>query len=212
MQKLLVSLIVLLIFQNINGQDTISSRYFVSVNTGAYFPSRNDFKTVYSSNVVFINGVSFGIPVINKTMHLYGKAMYFKKEGIPIIYHINIVDGEIQKYTTQEGKVTFTQFLFNIGMQKYYDFGDHHKINVVIGILLNISDEKYDKPEGNLSMKGFAGYLAGVGYEYDFINEHLSLFTEIQYNFNRLYLKSINISVGGLNINAGIRYNFETKL
>lgn len=211
MKKTLISVGIFGITLGINAQEDKKRDAFVSINSGIYLPSRSDFKTIYNSRFTFNNGLNVGVPITNSDIYLYGKAMFFRCEGVPIIYHYESNNGISQTYTTREGNIIYKQFLFNIGIQYNYSIKDLNKIitNGGISIINATETTNNTNADSESKAKGFAGYFIGLGYERNFENIPLSVFSEIQYNFNRPVFKALDLSYGGANVNAGIRFYFK---
>ncbi len=183
---------------------------FVSIKSGAYFPTKENFKEIFSTHFALINGVSMGIPIINKNFFFYSKAMYFRKKGVPIIYHYESKNGIDTFYTTQEGGVELEQWNINLGLQYTRQTSNSGKIFFNGGVLIVKSSSKYKlTPEINTTARGLAGFFIGTGYEKKLQAWPLSLFTELQYNFDRGIIWFGNPDFGGGNVNVGIRYYFK---
>ena len=206
-----VIVILLITTKGLYAQNDKKRDAFVSTNSGIYAPSRSDFKTIYDSRFTFNNGLSAGVPFTNSDIFLYGKAMFFRCEGVPIIYHYESNNGVSNTYTTREGNIIYKQFLFNLGVQYNYSIKELNKIitNGGISIVNATETTNNTSADSESKAKGVAGYFIGLGYERNFKNIPLSTFGEIQYNFNRLIFKALDLSYGGANINVGIRYYFK---
>jgi hypothetical protein len=196
-------------------QDSIESRkLFISIHSGAYFPSISGFNKVYHSPCAFINGISFGIPFTNKGFFVYAKGMYFQKSGTPITYHFEYdeLTGELTNtYTTQNSDViiTWRQWLGNIGIQYNLTIGQTNNLIFNGGIsLVKASEKTKDSSVGSDSGGfGLSGFFVGIGYEKRFLR-NFGIFSEAQYNFDFPILKQLGIRYGGTNLNVGIRYHF----
>jgi|WetSurMetagenome_2_1015567.scaffolds.fasta_scaffold227073_1 hypothetical protein len=214
MKNILKLFIIVILIANIQikciAQDSIDRKGFISVNSGIYLPSMINFNRIYDSHYTFINGISLGIPFTNEDVFFYCKVMYFQKSGTPIIYHFNSSNGVSNIYTTQEGDVALQQLLVNIGIQYNFSFELTNILTFNGGFSLIKASEKISNSPSNSESKasGFAGYFLGTGYEKRIFNK-FGLFSEIQYNFDRLIFKTLDINYGGTNINIGIRYYFS---
>lgn len=205
----LIALILIGINSKILAQDSINRKAFISINTGCYLPTGSDFSKIYG-NFIFINGLSFGIPFTNQNLFLYGKAMYFRKEGIPIIYHFTSINGISNTYTTQEGSIYINHFLFNLGLQYNFILHENFKIITNCGLAMIKSNEKSDNPVNYSSNSGgLSGFFIGLGLERKFAKIPLSLFFECQYNSTLTILKTYNLDYSALNLNIGLRYYFN---
>lgn len=213
MKKYLILVIIslLVLTKELNAQVHKKRNAFVSTNSGVYIPSRSDFKTIYNSKFTFNNGLSVGFPISNSDLYLYGKASFFRIEGVPIIYHYESNNGIPYTYTTREGNIIYKQFLFNLGIQYNYSIKEQNKIITNGGIsIINATEiTNNTSADSGSEAKGFTGYFIGLGYERDFKNIPLSIFSEMQYNFDRLIFKRLDLSYGGANINIGIRFYFK---
>jgi len=216
MKNILKIFIIIILIAHIQNkcvaQDSINRKGFISINSGIYLPSMSNFNRIYNSHYAFINGISLGIPFTNENVFFYCKAMYFQKSGTPTIYHFNSSNGVSNTYTTQEGDVALQQLLLNIGIQYNLSFELTNIITFNGGISLIKASEKISNSPSNSDSKanGFAGYFLGIGYEKRILDK-FGLFSEVQYNFDRLIFKTLEISYGGTNINVGIRYYFSQK-
>ena len=198
-------------FFSVKAQDTITNnKTFISINTGLYFPSRSDFKTVFGSSYIIINGLSFGIPITNSNFFLYGKAMFYTKKGKPIINHYVTDHGVSYHYTTQEGSESLKVFMSNLGVQYNININQFNMLSISGGITI-VSSREFSKSEPVFDIKGsgLSGYFIGIGYEKSFKQLPFNAFSEVQYNLDRLDYKSLGLSFGGCNVNIGIRYYFE---
>ncbi|MCK9450012.1 MAG: hypothetical protein M0Q41_13700 [Bacteroidales bacterium] len=206
-----VILVLLITTKGLHAQEDKKRDAFVSINSGIYVPSRSEFKTIYDSWFTFNNGLSLGVPFTNSDIYLYGKAMFLRCEGVPIIYHYESIDGVLHTYTTREGNIIYKQLLFNLGIQYNYSIKKLNKIITNGGIsIINATETTTNtNADSESKAKGFAGYFIGLGYERNFENIPLSAFSEIQYNFNRLIFKALDLSYGGANINVGVRFYFK---
>ncbi|MDD3701008.1 MAG: hypothetical protein WCR58_05350 [Bacteroidales bacterium] len=206
-----VILVLLITTKGLHAQEDKKRDAFVSINSGIYVPSRSEFKTIYDSWFTFNNGLSAGVPFTNSDIYLYGKAMFLRCEGVPIIYHYESIDGVLHTYTTREGNIIYKQLLFNLGIQYNYSIKKLNKIITNGGIsIINATETTTNtNADSESKAKGFAGYFIGLGYERNFENTPLSAFSEIQYNFNRLIFKALDLSYGGANINVGVRFYFK---
>jgi len=203
----MVSLFAILLQNSCIAQDGQKRKAFISVNSGVYFPSMENFNKVYNSPAAFINGLSLGIPISNENLFLYGKAMYFQKVGVPIAHHFVYENGVMRVSTTQEGNVKLKELLINLGVQYNAEFKQTNVIVINAGILVVKASEKIKSDSSNSESKanGFAGYFLGVGYEKK-LSDRLGAFSEVQYNVDRIIFKLFDISYGGANVNVGIRY------
>ena len=186
---------------------------FISLHSGAFFPSIDGFKDTYHSPCAFINGISLGIPFTNEEIFFYLKGMYFQKSGNPITYHFEYDEqtGITNKYTTQERDVTVTwrQWFVNMGVQYNLKFGLTNIILFNGGLTLAKVSEKTSDSSVSFDSGGFLpGCFLGIGYEKRILDK-LSLFSEFQYNFDLPILMLLGIREGGANLNVGVRYYFN---
>ncbi len=202
-----IPIIGLFSYLNLSAQE-IPRSLFISLHTGSYFPTNSTFTKTYS-HAQFINGLSIGCPIFNKGLYFYAKAMYFHKNGIPIIYHFSSEDGVTSIYTTQEGSVTINHFLFNLGFQYSCRINENWRISPNGGINLIKSKEKSET--NNSDASGLNGFFIGLGTERSIKTLPLTIFSELQYNFSVSVLKEYGIDYSAVNLNIGIRYYLKTK-
>jgi len=214
MKRKIISVLMLMILaglfnSKLSAQDSIQRKAFISINTGCYLPTGKDFNKIYG-DVIFINGLSLGIPFSNQNFFLYMKAMYFKKQGMPITYHFISNNGSSTTFTTQEGSIKINHFLFNLGLQYNIKLFDNYKIITNGGLTFIHSNEKSDNPVSYSSNNGgLSGFFLGLGLERKFVSLPLSLFFECQYNSSFTILKTYNLDYSAFNLSIGLRYYFN---
>ena len=211
---LILSILLAQIPNECSAQDSVDNRkIFISIHSGAFFPSWGEFKDVYHSPCAFINGISLGIPFTNKGFFVYAKGMYFQKSGTPIVYHFeyNDLTGEVTTWTTQEGECKYQQWLGNIGIQYNLNLGLANILMFNGGITLFQQSYKIKNSTAGSEAKGFNGLFMGIGYEKRILRK-IGLFSEAQYNFDVRRFKildyEIRLKYGGANVNVGMKYYF----
>jgi len=199
---------------NCIAQESYVRKAFISINSGLFLPTWSEFKETYHSPLVFINGVSLGVPFTNKNFFFYAKGMYFQKTGTQIIYNFerDPLTGELNMYTTRGGDITWRQLLGNIGIQ--YNLNLEQKNNLIFNGGLTLEKTSEGEVKQNISLSGF---FFGIGYEKRIL-EKFSLFSEVQYNFSivnmlkiELFGHELKLKNGGVNFNVGGRYYFSLK-
>ena len=213
MKKLRISLILLCFVYSslIFGQELSTRPMFVSIHTGGYLPTYENFKKIYKSSIVFHNGISIGIPITNQSVFVYGKLMYYRKKGVPIVTTLTYSDGQIQLSETQSGEIVISHYLLNLGVQYNYKLVDNLDLLFNGGVSFVKSDENTKNPLSDQETKGLIGFFYGLGAEKQISKLPTTVFFEIQYNADRLILKALDIKQGGTNINLGIRYYIKSK-
>lgn len=197
------------LFTSLIAQKNKKRDAFFSLNSGGFIPFGKDFKKTYG-DVMFINGASIGVPISNKEIFIYGKGMYFHKNGTPIVYHFTSADGVASHYTTQEGEIEISHFQVNFGVQYNINFNNDWTIITNGGLVYVHSREKSEDPtELETTNKGLSGLFCGAGIEKNFAKLPINLFSELQYNTGRVILKSYDVDYASININVGIRYYFK---
>jgi hypothetical protein len=183
---------------------------FVSIHTGSYIPLDLSFRRTYGK-LIFINGLSLGIPFTNHDLYLYSKAMYYKKQGIPIIYHFEDNSGVPIYFTTQEGSITINHFQFNVGLQ--YNIIVHRNLKLITNgglTLIKSSEESNDPLDYKSDTKGLTGFFIGAGLDKTFAGP-IGIFGECQYNHQLSLIKDYASDYSAMNINFGLRYYFNQK-
>ena len=213
-------LILLFLLLNSNSQlfsqTTEPKSAFVSINTGGFITAHQDFTKVYSSSFGLTYGAGVGLPLSSR-MHLYGKATYFSKTGVPVLYS-NTYDstGAIIKSTeTKDGTATFKQWIVNGGLQ--YDFPLSEDFTVAINGGATYSSIKENRSSlngtvnGGINGSGILGYFGGLSLEKSFPDSPFAVFAESQYNFSRNDILNFIGNYGGTNLTVGIRYYFKGR-
>ena len=192
---LIIILIIVLFCSNISAQDSITKKGFITFNTGCHLPTGADFNKIYG-NFLFINGLSIGLPFRNTDVYFYGKLMYLKKTGIPVIYHFNSINGVSNNYTTQEGSIKIDQFNFSLGIQ-YNKRLKNNLIFLVNGGLFFVksTESSADPVQYHIKSGGLSGLFLGFGLEKKLSFIPFSVVGEIQYNSSLAFLKTYNLII-----------------
>lgn len=113
--KLLIYFLVGTIFvSGLFAQNKEPKSPFVSASVGFYRIDVSNFSKIYNSNSGFTPSLTLGLPVFSD-LFMFGKVTYFYKEGIPIVNHYSWNNGSFTEYQTQDGKVTFKEFIIDGG-------------------------------------------------------------------------------------------------
>lgn len=208
-----VSLFVFLLSINTYSQTTHPRLFFISVHTGGYFITNENFSRTYDSNNGLVYGLGFGVTLSNK-IYLYSKVTYFSKDGIPvtILYNIDST-GQTSTTMTKEGTAKYKEWIINAGAQYNLTLSDELLLCMNGGFTyIKVNEFQSDKINGNivnLDASGLWGLFLGVELEKQFGESPLSAFLECQYNFSLFEILGYSKGYGGTNVSMGIRFYFK---
>jgi hypothetical protein len=189
---------------------------FVSGNLGCFVTSLKDFSKVYDSNIGFAFGGGVGLPLSSRT-YLYGKATYFLKSGVPVIYTYSYQNGTIVSVTESRdgGTATFHQWIFNGGIHYNFFLSEEFTLGVDGGLTYAKISETMQSATATLSSTldaaGALGFFAGLGLERNFSQSPFTVFAEAQYNYIRHDILTAVGNYGGANLTFGLRYYFKER-
>lgn len=207
-----VLLLCVIFVSSLYPQQTNSKSVFISLNLGIYDVSNNQFNKAYNSNIGFLPGITIGLPFSTRT-YLYGKASYFSKDGVPVIYTYDFQNGKsIVTSESKGGTAKFREWIYNIGLLYNIFLSEEFTLGVNGGIVFANTHEEQEDPAISLSATsnsfGLMGLFGGCILERNFDNSPFSIIGELQYNFSRKDVTSIVGNNGGLNVNLGGRFYF----
>ena len=208
-------MMLLLFASPVISQTTELRSAFVSANLGGFVALREGFSKVYDSNIGFAFGAGLGLPLSTR-MYLYGKATYFSKTGVPVIYTYTYQNGNLVSVTeTRDGTASFKQWIINGGLQYNVFLSEEYALPINGGVTYTRISEEQRSSSGSVSSStdgtGILGFFAGVGLERNFQDSPFSLFSEIQYNYSRRDILTQVGNYGGWNLTLGFRYYFEYR-
>ncbi|MFZ2323581.1 MAG: hypothetical protein WAV89_07790 [Ignavibacteriaceae bacterium] len=188
---------------------------FLSVHSGAFLSSISDFDKTYDSQLGFVYGLGFGLPLSSRS-YIYGKATLLSKSGTPVIQSYNFENGvPVLVSEIREGTSEFTQWIINGGYLYNLFLNQNWVIGINGGITYSIISEEQKNINGTVSSSvdgsGIFGFFIGVVIERNFDKSHFSVFFEPQFNFNRSDILRYVGNYGGLNLNFGARYYFKER-
>lgn len=181
-----------------------------------FISALKDFSKTYDSNLGFAFGAGVGFPLskISNRMYLYGKATYFSKRGVPVLYSYYYEDGVLVRITERkDGSETFKQWIINCGLQYNLfllkDFTLGLNGGLTYSAVINKWITKNGTEKGSWNESILTGDFVGIGLEKNFINSPFTIFVEAQYNFTWHVLKTYWRNYGGTNLTVGLRYYFK---
>jgi hypothetical protein len=196
-------------------QDQHFKSAFLSAHTGAFYSSISDFDKTYDSQIGFVYGLGFGLPLSGRS-YIYGKATLFAKTGIPVIQTYSFENGvPVLVSETKEGTAEYTQWIINGGYLYNLLLNQDWTLGINGGIAYSIVSEEQKNITGTVSSSidgsGIFGLFIGAVIEKNFNESHFSVFFEPQFNFNRSDIKEYGGNYGGINLNLGARYYFKER-
>jgi hypothetical protein len=196
-------------------QQTNLKSVFVSANIGVYDVANDQFGKVYNSNLVFMPGITLGIPISTR-IYFYNKLSYFSKDGVPVNNIYALQNGNwVLTSESKGGTAKFKEWLINSGLLYNLFLTDEYTFGINGGITFVSINEEKEGPSGSYSSTGKGGGLLGIFggilLERNFDNSPFSIVGEVQYNFSRRDILSFVGNYGGFNINLGCRFYFSDR-
>jgi hypothetical protein len=215
MKYLIASLMLVNVTVFSQTQDIKSA--FVSFIGGGTITELQDFDKVYDSKYGISYGLGLGLPLSTK-LFIYGKATYFSKSGVPVVYTLNYDPPShswIKSNERKDGTASYKQWFFNAGLVYKFELSEEYNISVVGGATITKINEVKNNLNGTVSSNavglGFLGYFGGVGVEKRFLDTPLSIVAEMQQNFSRKSILNLHGNYGATNLNLGLRYYFNDR-
>ncbi len=158
-------------------------------------------------------GIGFGFPLF-QNISFYGRVTYTSKPNFTAYDYLTYVDNDISIINQlTAANVTFSQFIFNAGLQYNFFISKSIKLGLSSGFTYSMVNQKISLQSGktieNLDNEGLYGYFAGTSLEKTFEDSHVSIFGEAQYNFIRKDLVYYRSNFGGVNFTIGGKYYFS---
>ena len=187
---------------------------FISANLGVFVSSLKDFDRVYDSNLGIAFGAGIGLPLSSRT-YIYGKATYFVKTGVPVLYTYTYQNGTLVNVsqTKTDGTASFHQWIINGGLQYNFFLSENFALGLNGGLTYTKISETMTSVNttvtSTLDASGLLGFFAGMGLERSFSESPFSVFAEAQYNFVQHDILAAAGNYGGANLTLGLRYYFR---
>jgi len=199
----------------IYSQDQNFKTAFLSVHSGIFLTSIEDFDKTYDSQFGLVYGLGAGLPLSTR-LYIYGKATLFSKSGTPVIKTYNFVNGTpVLVSETREGSANFTQWIINGGFLYNFFLSQDWTLGINAGITYSRVSEEQKNNSGTISSSvdgsGIFGFFTGALIEKNFSESNFSVFIEPQFNYTRSDILKYVGNYGGLNINIGARYYFKER-
>ena len=183
---------------------------FISLSTGTFIISHEDFKKVYDSNAGLAFAGNLGFPLTNNAF-IFGRVTKFQKEGVPVFMRFDIIDGEpanIEQY--REGDASFSELMLSAGAQYNFRLNSNSLLGLNFGITSLRLFEEHHTSEGNLAWemegKGLSSIFLGSAFEYKLNNQPFSLIVDASYDYAFKEIIAYMGDYGGLSFTAGLRY------
>lgn len=214
-KKTLIFVLVIISSLSIYAQGENLKSVFLSVHSGIYLTSIEDFDKTYNSQLGLVYGLGIGLSLSTRS-YLYGKATYFSKSGTPVIQTYNFENGTpVLVSETREGSASYTQWIFNGGFLYNFFLSRDWTLGLNGGITYSRISEEQKNNSGTVSLSvdgsGIFGFFIGGVLEKNFNQSPFSIFIEPQFNFSRSDVLRYVGNYGGLNLNVGARYYFNER-
>jgi len=214
-KKILILVLVIISSLSIYAQNENKKSVFLSVHSGIFLTSIEDFDKTYDSQLGLVYGLGIGLPLSTRS-YLYGKATLFSKSGTPVIQTYNFENGTpVLVSETREGSASYTQWIFNGGFLYNFFLSQDWTLGINGGITYSTVSEEHKNNSGTVSLSvdgsGIFGFFIGGVLEKNFNKSPFSVFIEPQFNFSRSDVLRYVGNYGGLNLNIGARYYFKER-
>lgn len=197
------------------GQSVATKSPYLSIHTGVFISSIDNFDKTYDSQMGLVYGLGLGLPVSTRS-YIFGKATLFSKSGIPVFQNYSFENGSfVLTSEKREGKAKFTQWIFNGGFLYNFFLSSDWTLGLNGGIAYTKVSEEQKNNDGSagftLNGSGVLGFFVGGSIEKNFGTSPFSMFFEPQFNFTRREILTYVANYGGFNMNVGVRYYFKTR-
>jgi len=211
----IIIVIIILGTESIYSQNENIKSPYLSVHSGVFLISIDNFDKTYNSQLGLVYGFGVGLPLSTKS-YLYGKATLFTKSGTTIIQTYNFENGTpVLVSETRKGSAKFTQWIINGGYLYNFFLSRDWTLGINGGITyIRVSEEQKNKSGtigSSVDGSGILGFYIGGVLEKNFDKSPFSLFIEPQFNFTRGDVLRYVGNYGGLNINIGARYYLKER-
>jgi hypothetical protein len=213
--KILILVFVFISSISIYAQGKNLGSPFLSVHSGVFLTSMDNFSKTYDSQFGLVYGLGVGLPLSTRS-YLYGKATLFSKSGTPVIQTYNFVNGTpVLVSEIREGSASYRQWIINGGFLYNFFLSLDWTIGLNGGITYSIVSEEQKNNSGtvgsSIQASGIFGFFIGGVLEKNFDKSPFSIFIEPHFNFMRSDVLSYVGNYGGLNLNLGVRYYFKER-
>ena len=214
-KKVLIPILVIISSFSIYAQGENLKSVFLSLHSGVFLTSIDNFDKTYDSQLGFVYGLGVGVPLSTRS-YLYGKATLFSKSGTPVIQIYDFVNGTpVLVSETREGSASYTQWIINGGFLYNFFLCRDWTLGLNGGITYSIVSEELKNNSGTISLSvdgsGVFGFFVGTVLEKNFDQSPISIFFEPQFNFVRNDVLNHVGNYGGFNLNLGLRYYFKER-
>ncbi|MBI5661881.1 MAG: hypothetical protein HZC46_07020 [Ignavibacterium album] len=214
-KKILIFVLIIISSLSIFAQGENLKSVFLSVHSGIFLTSIEDFDKTYDSQLGLVYGLGIGLPLSTRS-YLYGKATYFSKRGTPVIQTYNFENGTpVLVSETREGSASYTQWIFNGGFLYNFFLSRDWTFGLNGGFTYSTISEEQKNNSGTVSLSvdgsGIFGFFIGGVLEKNFNQSPFSIFIEPQFNFSRSDVLRYVGNYGGLNLNVGARFYFKER-
>jgi len=211
----IIIVIIFLVTGSIYSQNENIRSPYLSVHSGVFLTSLDNFEKTYNSQLGLVYGFGAGLPLSTRS-YIYGKATLFSKSGTPVIGTYNFENGSpVLVSETREGSATFTQWIINGGFLYNFFLSRVWTLGINGGINYSRVSEEQKNINGTISSTldgyGVIGFFIGGVLERNFDKSPFSIFIEPQFDFSRTDVLKYVGNYGGFNLNIGVRYYFKER-
>lgn len=214
MNRLIIISLCLLFSETQLFSQNVNNSFFASANLGGIAVFTKGFEETYDSRYGIVYGGSIGLPISLK-IHLYGKVLYFTKEGVPTFNKLQFIDNQPVYVKTKAGSANLNQWLINFGLMYSIQIHNDYSLGFGAGLNNNITSETRKDAEGfnkySVEKESFWGLWGGVSIDRKIEKSPISIFFEAQYNKTLFDEFSLNINNEFITLNTGIRYHLVKK-
>lgn len=206
--KKYISVIILFLTLTCFTPAQINDGIFISGSFGGFAGSAsNQLRLRNTPSIVLSTGV--GIPVFHR-LYLYTKLSYISRSNYTAQEQFNTVGPNLQTVSEIiEADASFSQLLFNGGLQYNIYVTDDITLGVNSGLTYVLVNHKAALPNGTILQQldntGVFGLFGGINVEKFFEDSNVSLYGEAQYNYAKKNMIYFRDKFSGMNFTFGAR-------
>ncbi len=186
----------------------VNEGIFISGSFGGFAGSSNQLRLRNTPSIVLSTGL--GIPLIEK-VYFYTKLSYISRSNYTAQEQFNTIGPDLNTISQMiEADASFSQLLFNGGLQYNIYISDDVTLGLNSGLTYVLVNHKAALPNGTilqrLDNEGVFGYFGGVNVEKFFDDSNFSMFGEAQYNYAKKNMIYFRDKFSGMNFTFGGRF------
>jgi hypothetical protein len=186
----------------------INEGTFISGSFGGYAGSSNQLRLRNAPSIVLSTGL--GIPLLDR-VYLYTKLSYISRSNYTAQEQYNTIGPDLNTVSKMiEADASFSQLLFNGGLQYNIYISDDLTLGINSGLTYVLVNHKAALPNGTLLQEldntGVFGFFGGLNLEKFFEDSNVSFYGEAQYNYTKKNMIYFRDKFSGMNFTVGGRF------